>query len=58
MAHLSYNTIIVSVRNISTVILYRPDHICQDRFCRDSTIEEYSAHITLGVNFHVLLRNF
>ena len=21
------------------VILYRPDHICQDRFCRDSTIE-------------------
>ena len=31
-------SLIVSARNISTVILYRPDHICQDHFCRDSPI--------------------
>ena len=33
----------MSARNISTVILYRPDHICQDRFCRDSSTSESSS---------------
>ena len=40
-------SLIVSARNISTVIImYRPDHICQDRFCRHRPTQKRGKRVS------------